>query len=317
VAISKARSGGLIAYLVTPLSADGRKLRTELFKEYIERLLEWPEIDGIACLANDFAYFSDTERQQIARAVTNVVRGLVPLFVCTSAISTEQTIAFSKHAQDCGAASVVINPQNYLPLTDDDVLRHFEAVAKAISVPIHVYNNPSTTNRDMSVALLRRIVNATGSSSIKEAGGLTKIQQLRLEFGDSVSIHVGFHFMALGGFALGATGWDAGLVPSLAPACGRLYALAVSEKRLQESQELFFSLLPLFEFFRRKGVIRSLKLLASMDGLDLGGTRDPIGPLETDDTMQLRAIAERALGVVYSSVGPTKNLGWEFKNGRA
>jgi 4-hydroxy-tetrahydrodipicolinate synthase len=294
------KSGGLIAYLVTPLSADGRRLRTELFTDYIELLLERRQIDGVACLANDFAYFSDAERQQIARSVGNVVRGRVPLLVCTSAISTEQTIAFSKHAEDCGAARVVINPQGYLPLTDDDILRHFEAIARAINVPIHVYNNPSTTNRDMSVALLRRIVNATGSSSIKEAGDLTKIQQLHLEFGDRVSIHVGFHFMALAGFAVGAVGWDAGLVPRLEPACARLFVLAVREKKLRESQELFFSLLPLFEFFRKKGVIASLKLLGSIGGLDLGGIRDPIAPLGTEDTIQLRAIAERALGAVFT-----------------
>ena len=147
----------------------------------------------------------------------------------------------------------------------------------------------------MSVGLLRRIVDATGARSIKEAGSrVEKFQQLRQEFGDEVVLHVGFHYMALGGFALGASAWDVGLVPSIAAPCDRLYRTAVVDGNLAEAKKLFFALLPLFQFFQEKGALRSLKALGEIDGLELGGTRAPIEMLRSEEIEDLRRRLEQA-----------------------
>ena len=288
-------SRGLIAYLVTPLSDDGRQVRTDLFEPYVDRLIECCDLAGIACLANDFPYFSDDERRSIAGAVIRSVRGRVPVHVCTCAITTQQAIQLSKHAEDSGAAKVIINPHSYLPLDDEQILKHYDRIAKALRIPVHVYNNPTATRTDMSVGLLRRVINATGARSIKEAGSrVEKFQQLRAEFGEEVVLHVGFHYMALGGFALGATAWDAGLVPRIAALCYRLYQSAVIDRDLQDAQKLFFALLPLFRFFQEKGALPSLKALAAMDGLRLGGTRAPIEMLSGDEIEELHRRLEHA-----------------------
>lgn len=288
-------SRGLIAYLVTPLSSDGHDVRTELFEPYVDSLLQSCDLAGIACLANDFPYFNDQERRSIAAAVIRSVRGRVPVHVCTSAIGTHEAIELSKHAEDLGAAKVIINPHTYLPLDDEQILKHYERVATALRIPVHVYNNPTVTKTDMSVGLLRRIIDATRAQSIKEAGSrVEKFQQLRSEFGDKVVLHIGFHYMALGGFALGATAWDAGLVPSIAGPCDRLYRSAVVEGNLAEAQKLFFALLPLFHFFREKGALPSLKALAALDGLELGGTRAPIDMLCGEEIQELRRRLQQA-----------------------
>jgi 4-hydroxy-tetrahydrodipicolinate synthase len=280
---------GLIAYLVTPLSGDGHDVRPELFEPYVDRLIECCNLAGMACLANDFPYFSDQERRSIAAEVIRTVRDRVPVYVCTSAISTLQAIELSKHAEDQGASKVIINPQSYLPLDDEQILKHYERIAHALRIPVHIYNNPTATRTNMSVGLLRRIVDATGSRSIKEAGSsVEKFQELRAEFGDEVVLHVGFHYMALGGFALGAKAWDAGLVPSIAVPCERLFRTAVIDKDLETAQSLFSALLPLFHFFREKGALPSLKVLAAIDGLELGGTRAPIEILGSEEVDELQ-----------------------------
>lgn len=287
-------SHGLIAYLVTPLSRDGRQIRPDLIEAYVERLFESCEPDGIACLANDFAYLTDAERRTVAAEVMRSVRGRAPVHICTSAISTPHAAALSRHAEDLGAAKVIVNPQKYLPLDDAQIVKHYETVARALRIPIHVYNNPIATGTDMSVALLRRIVDATGARSIKEAGSVEKFQELHAEFGHDVDLHVGFHYMALGGFALGATAWDVGLVPAIAPLCERLYRAAVIDKDLEAAQRVFSALLPLFHFFRDKGALPSLKALAAIEGLDLGGIRAPIEMLKQQEISELHVRLERA-----------------------
>jgi 4-hydroxy-tetrahydrodipicolinate synthase len=286
---------GLIAYLVAPLSGDGHEVRPDLFEPYIYRLLDSCELTGIACLANDFAYFSDNERRSIATAVVRSVQGRLPVDVCISAIATRQTIELGKHAQDVGAARVIVSPQHYLPLSDDEILNHYESVANALRIPIHVYNNPIATKIDMSVGLLKRIVDVTGARSIKEAGSrVEKFQQLHAQFGDKVALHVGFHYMALGGFSLGATAWDAGLMPSIAGHCYRLYRSAVMEKDLASARNIFFALLPVFEFFRERGALPSLKAIGARDGLELGGTRAPIQALRDHEIEELHRRIDHA-----------------------
>jgi 4-hydroxy-tetrahydrodipicolinate synthase len=100
--------------------------------------------------------------------------------------------------------------------------------------------------------------------------------------------------MALGGFALGATAWDVGLVPSIAIQCERLYRTAVVDKDFEEAQRLFSTLVPLFQFFRERGALPSLKALAAMEGLDLGGIRAPVEPLAPQEIAELQRRLERA-----------------------
>lgn len=289
------RAQGFIAYLVTPLTADGRRLKLSLIEPYVERLFERCKPGGFACLANDFAYLSDDERRSVAAEVIRCVNGRVPVDVCTSALSTQQAVELAKHAEGVGAAKAIVNPQNYLPLGEAEILRHYETIARALRIPLHVYNNPVATGKDMSVGLLRRIVDATGSRSIKEAGtSAQRFLELHREFGDRIALHVGFHYLALGGFTFGATAWDVGLVPRLAPLCERLYRTAVKKKNLEAATRQFSALRPLFTFFRRKGALRSLKALAAMEGLDLGGMRAPVQPLARRDLSELRVRFERA-----------------------
>jgi len=286
---------GLIAYLVTPLSGDGRDIALDRFEPYVDRLLERCSSAGFACLANDFAYFSEDERRRIAAAAIKAVRGRAPVDVCTSAISTTHAIGLARHAQDEGAARVIVNPQQYLALEDSQIVRHYEQIARELQIPVHVYNNPGATGTDMPVRLLRQIVDATGARSIKEAGSrVEKFQDLRAEFGEAVTLHVGFHYMALGGFALGATAWDAGLVPGIAAQCEGLFRAAVIEGNFTAAQQRFAAMLPVFQFFRDKGALPSLKALAAIDGLDLGGTRAPIAMLGKQDVEELRRRLARA-----------------------
>ena len=280
---------GFIAYLVTPLSRDGSQVRADLFEPYLDGLLAECRLTAVACLANDFAYLTAEERRRAASDAVRKARGRVPVYVCTSAISTAEAIELSKHAADQGAAKVIVNPQNYSRLSEDQILRHYVAIARAIAIPIHIYNNPVTTNINMSVSLLRRIVDETGAHSIKEAGSpVEKFQDLQAEFGSKVALHVGFHYMALGGFALGANAWDVGLVRPIAAACYRLFRAAVVDRDLPVAQELFAKLLPLFVFFQERGPLPSLKALAAFDGLDLGGTRAPIEGIDEKSSDDLR-----------------------------
>ena len=59
---------------------------------------------------------------------------------------------------------------NYQPLTDDEVFTLFQTVNRHVSVPICIYDNPRTTHRAFSDALVEHIASLSNIASIKIPG---------------------------------------------------------------------------------------------------------------------------------------------------
>jgi 4-hydroxy-tetrahydrodipicolinate synthase len=64
----------------------------------------------------------------------------------------------------------MIAPPYYYTPTEDEIFNYYRAVSEATSLPIMLYNNPVTTNVDMSAALVARMTKAFDNVRyIKEA----------------------------------------------------------------------------------------------------------------------------------------------------
>ena len=71
--------------------------------------------------------------------------GRVPVVAGTGALSTQETVELSLHAERAGAAAVMVVPPFYDALSPRELLAHYTAVAQAISIPIMYYNLPSAS----------------------------------------------------------------------------------------------------------------------------------------------------------------------------
>lgn len=76
-------------------------------------------------------------------------------------------LRLAEHAQDAGAAALLVAPVSYQPLSDDEVYGLFEDVNAAASVPVVVYDNPGTTHFTFSDDLHARIADLARIASIK------------------------------------------------------------------------------------------------------------------------------------------------------
>lgn len=135
---------GVIAYPITPFDTN-EKIDIQLFKKQVERLVATGS-HGIAPLGSTgvMPYLNDAEKESITEATMQQVAGRIPTLVGVSNLTTDKTIYHAKFAENAGATAVMIIPMSYWKLTDDEIVKHYDAVASKIAIPIMAYNNPAT-----------------------------------------------------------------------------------------------------------------------------------------------------------------------------
>ncbi|PTT13687.1 dihydrodipicolinate synthase family protein [Flavobacterium sp. HMWF030] len=283
---------GIIAYPITPFDKE-EKVDIRLYKTLLERLI----VSGSHAVAplgstGVMPYLTDEEKEAITEATLQQVNGRVPVLVGVSNLTTDKTIYHAKFAEKAGADAVMIIPMSYWKLTDDEIVQHYDAVAKQISVPIMAYNNPATGGVDMSPALLKRLLEIPNVTMIKESSGdVQRMHYLKRELGDDVAFYNGSNPLALAAFSAGATGWCTA-APNLIPELNIALYNAIQKNDLQEAQKVFYKQLNLLKFIVNKGLPRTVKAGLKIQGIEGGFLRSPLKPLTENEIEEFKLILE-------------------------
>ncbi len=152
---------GSYTVTVTPFTEDGARI--DLAAN--ERFLDWQldvGVPGIIILGTtgEFLTISDEERSRFIEATVSHVAGRIPVLVGTMNAYPPRAAWYSREAEELGADGLMIIPPYYYTPTDDEIFRYYETICEATSLPIMLYNNPFTSNVDMSAKLVGRLVRA-------------------------------------------------------------------------------------------------------------------------------------------------------------
>ncbi|MEE6128735.1 dihydrodipicolinate synthase family protein [Chryseobacterium arthrosphaerae] len=284
---------GVIAYPITPFD-ENEKIDISLFKHLVERLITSGN-HGIAPLGSTgvMPYLSDDEKEAVTEATIQQVKGRVPTLVGVSNLTTEKTIHHARFAEKAGADAVMIIPMSYWKLTDDEIVAHYDAVARKISIPIMAYNNPATSGVDMSPALLKRLLEIPNVTMIKESSGdIQRMHYLRRELGEEVAFFNGSNPLALGAFCAGARGWCTA-APNLIPELNIGLYNAIEQGDLEKAKSLFYQQFDLLKFIVNKGLPRAVKAGLNILGEEGGNLRSPLQPLHEKEAEELKNIIKK------------------------
>lgn len=287
----------VFTFIPTPTSDDGEAIDEKRLLETIDYQIE-NRVHGVCIFGSTGGNgsFTEDEMKKATTAAAKHIAGRISLIAGTGARTTTACIALSKHAQDVGCDGVMILPVSYWPLTNEEVLRHYERVCSQIELPICVYNNPWTTGVDMKPDLLNRIAEFNNVSCIKEStGDLSRITAIRLLLRDKLTLIAGWESTSLQAFMAGARGW-APVCTNFAPhKAMAFFDAAVLKQDAARAAALWDELFPICEFICSKSHIRVAHAGLDIVGRSVGPPRRPIRPLGSEDRANLQSILQTLL----------------------
>ena len=205
---------GSFVALVTPYSkgeVDLPKVR-ELVEFHVKN-----GTSGICPIATtgEGPVLTQDEKANIVRTVVEAAKGKALVFPGTGTYNTRESIDLTKMAKELGADGALMVTPYYNKPTQEGLFRHFEACAKAVNVPIMLYNVPGRTGVSMAPETTARLSKIKNIVALKDASGnveqvtmlraLSDIQILSGE--DSLT----FAIIALGG--VGVVSVAANVIP--------------------------------------------------------------------------------------------------------
>ncbi|MBG1231670.1 4-hydroxy-tetrahydrodipicolinate synthase [Aestuariivirga litoralis] len=148
------------------------------------------------------------EHKAIVRICVEEANGKVPVIAGAGSNNTAEAIEYTQHAKNAGADAALVVVPYYNKPTQDGIYAHYAAIAKAVDIPIFVYNVPGRTVASISVETLDRLAkdfkNIVG---VKDAtADLTRPSRQRLMTGTKFIQLSGEDGTALGFNAHGGTG---------------------------------------------------------------------------------------------------------------
>jgi 4-hydroxy-tetrahydrodipicolinate synthase len=152
------RFEGSYTVTVTPFTNDGVTIDVDALTGFLDWQLE-VGVPGVIVLGTtgEFLTVSDDERTAIVETTVRHVAGRIPVLVGTMNAYTPNAVRYSREAETLGADGLMILPPYYYTPTDDEIFAYYEAICAAVSLPIMLYNNPVTSNVDMSAKLVARL----------------------------------------------------------------------------------------------------------------------------------------------------------------
>lgn len=166
-------------------------------------------IDGLVPCGTTGEGFNvtDAEFKKVIEIVVDEARGKVPVIAGVGTASTKHTIELSEISQRLKVDGLLVVCPYYCKPTQEGLYGHFTAIARAVPLPIVLYNIPGRCGIDLSVATLERLAAVETIVAIKESTGtVQRSSEIAARFGDRFTILSGDDAITLPVMSVGGHG---------------------------------------------------------------------------------------------------------------
>tara|TARA_B100000674_G_C37967390_1_gene975257 strand:+ start:2285 stop:3160 length:876 start_codon:yes stop_codon:yes gene_type:complete len=175
---------GSMTALITPFR-DG-KIDEEAFQSFVE----WQIEQGTHALVpvgttGESPTLSHNEHKRVVELCIEANAGRVPVIAGAGSNSTEEAIAFTKHAETAGADGALSVCPYYNKPSQEGMYLHFKAVAESANIPIVIYNIPGRSVVDLSIETMVKLADIQNIVGVKDAtADLSRPLAGRIAIGD-------------------------------------------------------------------------------------------------------------------------------------
>ena len=275
--------------IVTPMTADG-EVNYEVLGEMLEAQIAGGTDAIIICgTTGESATLSEEEHSAVIRYAIKKVNKRIPVIAGTGSNCTATAIKLSKEAEKDGADGLLLVTPYYNKATQKGLIAHYTAIAKAVSLPIILYNVPSRTGCNLQpetiAALVKNVKNIVG---VKEASGnISQIAKVKLLCGDDIDLYSGNDDQVVPILSLGGIGVIS-VLSNVAPKETHNMVMDYLNGDVDKARQMQLKALPLINaLFSEVNPIPVKKALNLM-GWEAGPLRAPLTEMEASHAEVLK-----------------------------
>lgn len=283
---------GLLSAMSTPLTANGDEVDENALRELTERTITGGVHGLVPCgSTGEFATLTPAERRRVVEVVADQAGGRVPVVPHVGAMSTREAISHARHAEEAGAAAVMVVAPYYEPLDLEETKAYFLGVAGGISIPVMIYNLPVATGVNLEPAEIANLASqAENIKYVKDTSGdFSQAARLIHDYGDVISTFVGWDTLYFSSLVEGSAGAVNGAANLIAPQLVKVYD-AVKANDLDTARPVWNHIFPLMQFLISGGYVAGVKGGLDILGYSAGPSRAPIHALDTARQAELEVI---------------------------
>ncbi len=283
---------GLFTAIITPFD-EGGKVDTEALADLIHFQLSKGTEGIYPCGSTGLGpALGLDERKAVAEAVLRSTRRRVPVVVQVGSADTASSVALAKHAEQEGADAVAsLTPYYYKP-GEKAVIKHFESISKAVSIPVFAYNIPQFTGNNLSAGTVAAMAKQGTIAGIKDSSrDLLQLIDLLETVPDEFVVMNGTEEYALYAIMGGADG----LVSGGSSALPEVFKSLVVEQRRGDYDAAMRAqaLIQKVKDLVKPNPISAYYAILRERGIECGAPRAPFLPMQKED-------AERMIGGLKS-----------------
>ena len=260
---------GSYSVTITPTSNDG-KINVKSLEKYFNWQIK-KKIGGLIILGStgEFLSISDQNRSKMIKESVSIIDKRVPLLVGTAAENTYDAIRYSVEAQAQNADGVMIIPPFYSTPTPEELINHFKMISKEIDIPIMVYNNPATSNIDITPEIFAELSKIKNVEYCKESTmDVTRVKEIDKQSKGKIKVFGGI--MGYESYLNGAIGWVS--VPSniIPQECTNIYENIKIKKNFENAKKIYDKITPVIKLVGKHFYVAATKYMLNLMGLDVG-----------------------------------------------
>lgn len=201
-------AGEIITAMITPFNED-LTIDFPALEKLINHLIETgTDAILVAGTTGETPTLSHEEEDELFAFVKKVVNGRVKIIMGAGSNSTETAVKSSINAQKAGADAILTVVPYYNKPSQKGMYEHFSAIAKAVDLPIILYNIPGRTGVNMQPATIAKLANEFKNIvAVKQSNSdLDLISDIKLLCPDDFAVYSGDDSLTLPMMSLGAHG---------------------------------------------------------------------------------------------------------------
>ena len=283
--------------IITPMYENG-DVNYDKFGEIVEDQIAGGTDAIIVCgTTGEASTLTHEEHLECIRFVVEKVNHRVPVIAGTGSNCTRTAIYLSQEAEKAGADAVLLVSPYYNKATQNGLKNHFVSIAKAIHIPVILYNIQGRTGVNIQPATIAAIAEeAENVVAVKEASGnISQVAEIAKLTKGKVDIYSGNDDQIIPILSLGGKGVIS-VLSNVAPKQTHDMCQAYFDGDVEKARDMQLEALDLIHALFCEVNPIPVKAAMNLMGMEVGSLRAPLTEMEDANKEKLaKALKEYGL----------------------